>query len=140
MYLVNISAENLFQALSDTTRIRIMRLFVTFKAESCLCEVAEALDEPKYNISRHLKNLRQIGLLSSFKEGRWVYHKVINHQTYIKHLSALLKSLPDNTEVFDQDAKRFQEIIDTRNGSKCKGDNTTSSVKKKLVKMKMVSK
>ena len=76
MHVIAINPETLFQALSDNTRLRIIRLLATANQEICLCELADALLEPQYKLSRHLKVLRQAGLLTSQKEGRWVYHRL----------------------------------------------------------------
>lgn len=120
MHVINIPSDLLFQALSDQTRIRIMRLFVSFREESCLCEIVDGLNEPQYNLSRHLKALRQAGLLSSQKEGRWVYHKLVEGVPYLKRLYALIGELPDVDDVFKQDAKRFEKSLQCRSGGRCK--------------------
>jgi len=77
MHVLAITPESLFQALSDTTRLRIIRLLTTSEQKTCLCELVDALLEPQYNLSRHLKVLRQTGFLSSQKEGRWIFHRLI---------------------------------------------------------------
>ena len=63
------------RALGDGTRLRLVRLLAVSKEEACLCEFQASLQEPGYKLSRHLKILRDAGLLQAEKEGRWVYLK-----------------------------------------------------------------
>jgi len=65
MHSITIQPEKIFQSLADETRLRIIRLMVATAEESCLCELVDSLLEPSYKLSRHLKILRQAGLLSS---------------------------------------------------------------------------
>ncbi len=64
-HIVTIQSETVFQALSDEARIRILRLMVDSGEEVCLCELVDCLQEPQTKLSRHLKVLRQAGLLDS---------------------------------------------------------------------------
>jgi len=93
MYVVNLQAEHLFQALADPTRVRIVRLLAVTGEEACLCELVDSLLEPQYKLSRHVKILRQAGLLSVEKEGRWVYHRLVTGAGYLKHLYDMVCTL-----------------------------------------------
>ncbi len=62
-----------FKALADETRLRILHLLTNSSSELCVCEMTDALEIPQYNISRHLKILRNAGLINERKEGRWVH-------------------------------------------------------------------
>ena len=62
----------LFQALSDEKRLRILTLLGS--GEHCVCELTEALDLPQSLLSFHLKTLRDAGLVTDRREGRWVYY------------------------------------------------------------------
>lgn len=62
----------LFQALSDEKRLRILALLGG--GEHCVCELTEALDLPQSLLSFHLKTLRDAGLVTDRREGRWVYY------------------------------------------------------------------
>ena len=69
MHVVNVKPEVVFQGLADPTRIRVLRVLAASRAEACLCELVDSLLEPQYKLSRHLKVLRQVGLLAAEKEG-----------------------------------------------------------------------
>ena len=62
------------QALSDPTRIRIMRLLI--ERELCVCEIVMALEEPQYKISRHLAVLKSAGLVRDWREGSWMHYEI----------------------------------------------------------------
>jgi ArsR family transcriptional regulator len=63
-----------FHALSDATRVEIVRLLS--RREHCVCELTDALDAAQSRLSFHLKTLRTAGLVSDRKEGRWVYYSL----------------------------------------------------------------
>jgi ArsR family transcriptional regulator len=120
MHLINIQPQDLFQALADPTRIRIMHLLTMTGEEVCLCELVDSLLEPQYKLSRHLKILRQAGLLTAEKEGRWVYHRLVQGIRYLEPLYQMLEALPDSDGVFAADLTRFRERMCLREGGRCR--------------------
>lgn len=120
MYQMKTEPTDVFQALSDMTRLRIMRVMVSMpKEEICLCEVTDALKEPEPNVSRHLKALRQSGLLAAEKEGRWVYHRLVPSEA--AHLFYnVVRSLPDTEGLFAKDLARFRLELKKRTSARCK--------------------
>ncbi len=119
MHLMTIRPEDLFKALSDTTRLRIIRLLVTSDEAACLCEFVDALREPQYNLSRHLKLLRQSGLLSSKKEGRWVYHCLTREPQIVQRIYALVQTLADSDGIYKADSQNFKRRIALRDNGRC---------------------
>ncbi|HHI93705.1 MAG TPA: metalloregulator ArsR/SmtB family transcription factor [Gammaproteobacteria bacterium] len=119
MHLTRIPSDTVFQALADETRLRIIHLLVETGEESCLCELVDSLLEPSYKLSRHLKILRQAGLLTSQKEGRWVYHRMLEEPSYITRLYDVVRALPDADGVYAADLTRFHERLCLRDGGRC---------------------
>lgn len=64
----------LFKVFGDSTRIRI--LYVLFKAEVCVCDLAECLNMTQSAISHQLKILKQSKLVKSRREGKSVYYSL----------------------------------------------------------------
>ena len=63
-----------FGVLADPTRLRLLSL-IAAKGEACAaCEMVEPLGVSQPTVSHHLKVLRQAGLVTSEKRGRWVYY------------------------------------------------------------------
>jgi ArsR family transcriptional regulator len=65
----------MFHALSDPTRIEILERLRN--GERCVCELTDVLEASQSRLSFHLKTLREAGLVTDRKEGRWVYYTLV---------------------------------------------------------------
>jgi ArsR family transcriptional regulator, arsenate/arsenite/antimonite-responsive transcriptional repressor len=65
-------AAALFQALSDRTRLSIIQRLRG--GERCVCELTDALEAAQSRLSFHLKVLKDAGLVTDRREGRWMYY------------------------------------------------------------------
>ena len=119
IHLIPVKPEHVFQALTDLTRIRVVRLLLTGE-ESCLCEMVDSLLEPQYKLSKHIKILRQAGLLTAEKEGRFVYHRLVTKPVYLQSLYEAVRVLPDKDRVFTKDLQRFRQRLCLREGGRCR--------------------
>ncbi len=133
MQLIEIPIEDTFQALSDPTRLRIIRLLASTHEEACLCELVDSLLEPQYKLSRHLKILRQTGLLDTEKEGRWVYHRLVIHPAYLVSLFTLIAGLPASNGIYAADLERFEQRLAHREGGRCRVGVLTDALKSEAV-------
>ncbi len=66
--------ENLFLALADKTRLRLLNLMR--EDEICVCYFSEVLGESQPKISRHLAYLRNAGVVSARREGKWMHYQI----------------------------------------------------------------
>lgn len=130
MYSLKVEPSAYFQALSDPIRIRIMRLLTDSGVEACLCDLSESLLEPDYKLSRHVKVLRQSGLLAAEKEGRWVYHKLVKGVPSLAHLYTAIQLLPDTGKIFASDFRRLKKRNVAREGARCKTDSASPPSKR----------
>jgi ArsR family transcriptional regulator len=64
----------LFAALADTTRLRLLNLMAG--REVCVCYLVEILRQGQPKISRHLAYLRNAGIVSARREGKWVHYRI----------------------------------------------------------------
>jgi ArsR family transcriptional regulator len=71
-----VSAAALFKALSDETRLRILRTMTESRAELCECNIVPLFGLSQSTISYHLKVLREAGLVESKKRGLWAFYRV----------------------------------------------------------------
>ena len=122
MYINNHEPIACCRALGDITRLRIMRLLATSGDEACLCELEKSLQEPGYKLSRHLKILRDAGLLEAEKEGRWVYHRVATAPDFVSRLTDFVIALPDAEGTYETDLARFEGGKACRVGGRCRGE------------------
>jgi ArsR family transcriptional regulator, arsenate/arsenite/antimonite-responsive transcriptional repressor len=65
-------AAELFHALSDQTRLSIIQRLRL--GERCVCDLTDALDAAQSRLSFHLKVLKEAGLVTDRREGRWMYY------------------------------------------------------------------
>jgi ArsR family transcriptional regulator len=65
-------AAQLFHALSDQTRLSILQRLRL--GERCVCDLTDALDAAQSRLSFHLKVLKDAGLVTDRREGRWMYY------------------------------------------------------------------
>jgi ArsR family transcriptional regulator len=65
-------AQRWFHALSDETRLQLLDLLRD--GEQCVCDLTDALDAAQSRLSFHLKTLKDAGLVTDRRQGRWVYY------------------------------------------------------------------
>lgn len=66
--------ENLYLALADKTRLKLLSLMAN--GEVSVGFLADELGESQPKISRHLAYLRNAGLVSTRRDGKWIYYGV----------------------------------------------------------------
>ncbi len=67
-------AARLFHALSDETRIHILERLR--RGERCVCDLTDALDAAQSRLSFHLRILKEAGLVTDRRAGRWSYYAI----------------------------------------------------------------
>ena len=108
-----------FQALADTTRLRLLNL-LRQTGEVCVCEFVDALRLPQYSISRHLQILRQAGWVDDRKRGKWVYYAISKDlEPYRRLLLRALEQLGEECEDFRQDEARAGRRLKLRRDGLC---------------------
>jgi ArsR family transcriptional regulator len=69
------TTAQIFKALSDETRLRIMALLLR-SGELCVCDIMAALGLPQSTVSRHLSYLRNAGLVDDRRQGIWMHYRI----------------------------------------------------------------
>lgn len=87
------------KALGDENRFRIMMMLR--ERPLCSCELLEVLDIAGGTLSAHLKILKESGLMSQDKKGRWVQCSISNDNAAA--LLGFLSQRIASTELFKQD-------------------------------------
>jgi ArsR family transcriptional regulator len=64
----------IFKALSDETRLRIIKLLE--EGELCVCDITAALDMVQPKVSFHLCALKEAGLIKDRKQGKWIHYSL----------------------------------------------------------------
>lgn len=89
--------EELFKALSEESRLRIVSLLLD--KDMCVCELENSLNMTQSNVSRHLSALKKCKILDSRKNAQWIYYYISpqfkeEHRLLWEYLSVNLKKLP----------------------------------------------
>jgi len=86
----------LFAALADPTRLRLLNLMRG--REVCVCYFVEILQQSQPKISRHLAYLRNAGIVSARRDGKWMHYSIQrpDDAAAASVLDAVLSSLRDD--------------------------------------------
>src|SRR5512138_1218890 len=68
-------AAQLFHALSDETRLGVLEMLRD--GERCVCELQDELDAAQSRLSFHLRVLKEAGLVTDRREGRWSHYSIV---------------------------------------------------------------
>ena len=86
-----VGVEQLFKALSDSTRIKIAYA-LTLEEELCVCDVANIIGSSTATASHHLRLLRNMGLAKYRKEGKMVFYSLSDEHVHQLVSIALIHS------------------------------------------------
>jgi ArsR family transcriptional regulator len=70
--------ERLLRSLADRHRLRILNMLVCAGAPVCVCEFTAELELPQQNISYHLKQLIDAGVITRERRGRYSYYRLVD--------------------------------------------------------------
>ncbi|HFE64809.1 transcriptional regulator [candidate division KSB1 bacterium 4484_188] len=99
-----------FKALSDTNRLRILKMLEI--RSLCVCEITDVLQLATSTVSKHLSLLRDAELILDSKDGKWVNYtlNLSGQNSYVSSLLPLIRKwLPDNKVVLE-DARKVQNV------------------------------
>ena len=108
------------EAMTDPTRLRLLRLLR--RQELCVCELVDTLRMPQYKISRHLRNLRAVGLVEARRDGRWMHYRLGRRGVQARLLQDLLEVLcghVDTTPLGKQDDSNLQRRLAAGKAGRC---------------------
>jgi ArsR family transcriptional regulator, arsenate/arsenite/antimonite-responsive transcriptional repressor len=103
---------NIYKALSDETRLRILKLLEN--GELCVCDIVAALDMVQPKVSFHLGSLKDAGLIKDRKQGKWVHYRIDDSEMFRRFL--LLSTLERiSPEIVLDDNKRLTDFLKGKN-------------------------
>lgn len=114
-----------FKALSDETRLRILKLLE--HGELCVCDIVAALDMVQPKVSFHLNVLKEAGFLKDRKQGRWTHYSLDESDIFRRFLlMSVLERVPK--EEMAEGRKRLDAFMQ---GKPPRGDVVDLSEKKR---------
>lgn len=107
----------MFKALSDGTRLRIVKLLE--KEELCVCDIVAALDMVQPKVSFHLSTLKEAGLIKDRKQGKWIHYSLNETDLFRRMLMVSVCERADGA-VIAEDRKRLARFLKSKkNGPVC---------------------
>ena len=96
----NIHFENalIFKAFCDETRLMVLSMLQS--GEKCACDLLEQVSVGQSTLSHHMKILVESGIVTSRKEGKWMYYSISQAGSekaieLLKQLTALTADQPE---------------------------------------------
>ncbi len=114
----------LFAALADATRLRLLNLMagdgLMAGREVCVCHFVEILGQSQPKISRHLAYLRQAGIVSARREGKWMHYSICTpaDSPAASILSASLAAMDNDRQMRADRAKLSRACVTASPASK----------------------
>src|SRR5207237_3795211 len=101
--------ENLFSALADRTRLRLINLIGD--SEVCVCFLVEILKTSQPKLSRHLAYLRRARVVTARREGKWMHYRLTEPPD--EHAARIFRevrtSLSEYPE-FERDREKLEKV------------------------------
>jgi ArsR family transcriptional regulator len=113
-----IQESEVFKALADETRLRVLNLFFLSEESLCVCEIVDALKIPQYSVSKHLMLLKHACLVDVEKEGLWGYYHLKKDEPKNRPIFAFLKNYLTG-ETFETDRRNLEVRLLLREAGKC---------------------
>jgi ArsR family transcriptional regulator, arsenate/arsenite/antimonite-responsive transcriptional repressor len=70
------ATAELFRALGDASRVKIVNVLATSHEPVCVCELTEPLGLTQPTVSHHVKKLLDVGLVEREQRGRWAFYSL----------------------------------------------------------------
>jgi DNA-binding transcriptional ArsR family regulator len=97
----------IFRAIAHPTRIRL--LAALRYGPLCVCQMTVVVELAASTVSEHLAELRNAGLITDRKDGRWVEYRLTDSAPHVEILDPLWHALDDDPEV-GADALLLKEL------------------------------
>jgi len=99
---------NVFKALSDETRLRIIKLLE--RGELCVCDIVAAFDMIQPKVSFHLGVLKKAGLVKDRKQGKWMHYRIDDSDMFKRFLIlSIMERIPEDK--LKEDKKRLEKFL-----------------------------
>ncbi len=109
----------LFKALADPIRLRVA-ILLAVRGETCVGDLAEALGEADFKISRHLSVLRSARLVEVRRDGTWMFYRLAEPKNLLERsLQQVLRTeMAEHPVIVEDVAKLTHASGDERKAQK----------------------
>ncbi|MGB9856728.1 MAG: ArsR/SmtB family transcription factor [Dictyoglomaceae bacterium] len=110
--------ERIFKVLSEEKRLKVFALLLKMSGEYYVCEIADALEESHYNVSKYLNELKREGLVKEKRIGRGVLYSIKEPEDeFLKNIYEAILSIPD--ELILRNIELLKLRVSLREENKC---------------------
>lgn len=103
----------IYKALSDETRLRIIKLLE--QGELCVCDIVASLNIIQPKISFHLGVLKEAGLVKDRRVGKWIHYRLDDSEMFRRFL--LLSTIEKAEDrLLLEDKTRLEEFLQYKKG------------------------
>jgi len=111
IFLAGMDLVAIYQCLCDRTRLRILHLLLS--GPLCVCHFQNVLKEPQVKVSKHLRYLRESGLVEAERcANMMIYRLPAKPPAQLKANLACLQDCVQEEKVFREDAARLRKLRD----------------------------
>jgi ArsR family transcriptional regulator len=107
--------SQLFKALSDENRLRIVALLT--HGELCVCHIESALELTQPTVSRHLSTLRSAGVVEGRRQGTWMHYRLADQPDLWR--DSQLKALMRAFEKQDLLRRDIEKLVKVKGPASC---------------------
>lgn len=108
------------RALGDENRARIV---LALRGQPmCVCQIVELLQLANSTVSEHLTILKEAGLVTARKDGRWIYYRLPDERSedLVGEAVAYMARVLEHDQQIQHDAKRLAKILQVDPGELCR--------------------
>ncbi|OBT12172.1 transcriptional regulator [Vibrio sp. UCD-FRSSP16_10] len=106
------------KALAEPHRLKLFWLLIHVDQKITVAEAMDVTGQTQYNVSRNLKMLFKVGLLTQQKRGKWVYYTLAKqHQEHWLSLVESVRYLPKAD--FKEETRRCHTRLTMRVNGEC---------------------
>lgn len=100
----------LFKVLANPIRLRLA-VILALQGETCVCMLAQAIDEPDFKVSRHLGIMRSAGMVEVRRKGTWMYYTLVQPRHRLEEcLQECFRGCLADHKTVKADSKRLKSV------------------------------
>jgi ArsR family transcriptional regulator len=125
-------AARFFKVLADESRLKMLWLLFNLE-ELCVCDIMAVLEITQSKASRHLANLRNLGIVTDRRDGQWSYYSLcpVKDKLAEEHLKLLKTSLSKCPDARPLIVKLDAWLKEKAMGASCSPEGARCSIPEK---------
>lgn len=106
------------KAVSEPTRLRLLRVLVEAKTMLCLSELVDIIRRPQYAVSKAMAALEASGLVTEDRRGKLAFYGLVQ-DPFNARLYEMLRGIPQDDAPYTYDSDRLRWRLELRENGRC---------------------